>query len=326
MPLALEQAAAYCILASISWAEYLRRYQSDRTQILARGTPPDHPVPVIVTWQLTLKHLDESTLAAGQLLRLLAFVAPAPIPRDLPLHQVRSLPRGLRRAAVDPLAVDAAIAAVLAHSLLTPSDPGNEGIPGEGLMLHQLVQTVIQEHIRFTAMPSTPTTVVDQLAELLPRRATSWSTRRWVVSAIDLLLAATPPDPHGDHRAWPRYAMLLPHVLALLERAKQWELASPALAALQHAYGDYLEARRQDRLAIDLLEQALTGRIRLLGPRHPRHSGHHGDPRVCPVPRPKSARLRPRPDREGCCRLPQPLRRGPPRHSQSHECSRCSDV
>ncbi|MFI6816077.1 FxSxx-COOH system tetratricopeptide repeat protein [Nonomuraea sp. NPDC050328] len=267
LPLALEQAGAYCAVNGLSWRSFLERYRADLAGILGARGPSGHPLPLTVTWRMTLREIDRRNPAAGQLLRLMAFLGPAPIPRELVTRAVSSLPRALRRAnaGTNLQTADEMIAAVTTRSLARWStDPSDHDEPR--LVMHQLLQAVIREEIR---LPSTaPPNAATALATLLPRRGGRWPSARWISCAVDLLRAATPDDAR-DHRAQGRFLTLLPHALTVLAHAERLEILSSPLADLQHAYGDYLDLRRQDATARALLEGAFAYRSRRLGTSHP---------------------------------------------------------
>ncbi|MGI9023614.1 MAG: FxSxx-COOH system tetratricopeptide repeat protein, partial [Acidimicrobiales bacterium] len=73
------------------------------------------------------------------------------------------------------------------------------------------------------------------------------------------------PNPPNDHRSWPRWARLLPHVLAAVEHAS----ATAELANLMNAAGIYLGSRAQLRPAAEVLKRALQIFEAAYGPDHP---------------------------------------------------------
>jgi hypothetical protein len=83
LPLALEQAAAYCEQTSLGLAGYLDRYRRAYTRLLDKGAPGDYPASVGTTWRLNLDRIAATSPAAVQLLRVSAFLAPEAIPPDL---------------------------------------------------------------------------------------------------------------------------------------------------------------------------------------------------------------------------------------------------
>ena len=83
LPLALEQAAAYIQTTGTTLAGYLSRFQSRRADLLARGEAAGHPSDVAATLGLALSRLGDEAPAAAGLLRLLAWMAPEPVPLAL---------------------------------------------------------------------------------------------------------------------------------------------------------------------------------------------------------------------------------------------------
>src|SRR5262249_3432071 len=83
LPLALEQAAAYIQVTAGSLPGYLGPVRQHRDQLLARGEPTGYDKTVATTWSLALRRLQESTPSAAGLLRLLACLAPEPVPMTL---------------------------------------------------------------------------------------------------------------------------------------------------------------------------------------------------------------------------------------------------
>ncbi|MER7132629.1 FxSxx-COOH system tetratricopeptide repeat protein [Streptosporangium saharense] len=82
LPLAVEQAAAW--LAEAGPAEtFLAELETEVARVLSLKPPPDYPQPVAVTWNLSLRQLQESSPASIRLLQLCAFFAPEPISMQL---------------------------------------------------------------------------------------------------------------------------------------------------------------------------------------------------------------------------------------------------
>ena len=84
LPLALEQAAAYMQATGTTLARYLPLFRDRQADLLARGQAPGHPADVAATLGLALSRLTgEAPAAAVGLVRLLAFLAPEPVPLAL---------------------------------------------------------------------------------------------------------------------------------------------------------------------------------------------------------------------------------------------------
>ena len=297
LPLALEQAAAYVQATAGTLAGYLGLFRQRAADLLARGGAAGHPLSVAATLGVALARLDAEAPAAAGLLRLLACLAPEPVPLALLLSDA-DLAAVLdpRVAAVigpllgDPLAAGDAVAALRAYSLVTPA--------GDGMVqAHRLVQAITRDQ--------TPADLAG----------------RWRAAAAVLTEAAIPADPRLPG-TWPVYAALIPHAQAVLDltsaglrqtaRYVGYQGAYPVARDLfqqiaeahecAEAYGpghrDTLAARQQlatwtgdagdPARARDLLAELLPDMERVLGAEHPdtlraRHNlatltGRAGDP------------------------------------------------
>ena len=85
LPLALYQAGAYIEETGCGLAQYLKLYQQRRTTLLKRQSSvfADYPSTVGNTWSLSFKQIEQESLAAAELLRLCAYLAPDAIPEIL---------------------------------------------------------------------------------------------------------------------------------------------------------------------------------------------------------------------------------------------------
>ena len=83
MPLALEQAAAYMQATGTTLARYLPLFRARQADLLARGEALGHPADVAATLGLALSRLAVEAPSAAGLVRVLAFLAPEPVPLAL---------------------------------------------------------------------------------------------------------------------------------------------------------------------------------------------------------------------------------------------------
>jgi hypothetical protein len=191
LPLALEQAAAYMQATGTTMSTYLGLFRSRQADLLARGEAAGHREHVAATLGLALSMLAQDAPAAAGLARLLAFLAPEPVPLGLLLAtQDVKQQLGADAAGVlgpllgDPLAIGDAVAALRQYSLATPA--------GDGLVqVHRLAQVVTRGQL------------------------TAEQSAQWEQAAATLVEAAIPADgqPPG---AWMACALLLPHARAVL--------------------------------------------------------------------------------------------------------------
>jgi hypothetical protein len=192
LPLALEQAAAYVQATGATLAGYLLLFRARQADLLARGQVAGHPPDVAATLGLALSRLAGEAPAAAGLVRLLAFLAPEPVPLNLLLTGEQ--PAGVLSREVmaevgpllgDPVATGDAMTALRRYSLVTAA--------GDGLVLvHRLVQAITRAHL------------------------SAEEAERWKQAAAILVELAVPADPELP-AVWRACAVLLPHARAVLD-------------------------------------------------------------------------------------------------------------
>ena len=202
LPLALEQAAAYIQATGMTLARYLPLFRDRQADLLARGEAAGHPADVAATLGLAVSRLAGEDPAAAELLRLLTFLAPEPVPLTLLLasREVADQLAPAARAGVgsllgDLVAAGDAVAALRRYSLITPA--------GDGLVLvHRLVQAITRTHTS-------------------ANEATQWEQ-----AVAALVETAVPADPRLPG-TWPVCAALLPHARAVLDLTSSgiWRIA-----------------------------------------------------------------------------------------------------
>jgi hypothetical protein len=179
LPLALEQAAAYMQATGITLARYLPLFRARQADLLARGEAAGHPANVAATLGLALSRLTEQAPTAAGLMRLLAFLAPEPVPLAL-LHAGEKTAGLLGPEATvvgpllgDPVAAGDAIAALRRYSLVSPA--------GDDLVLvHRLVQAITR-------------------AQLSAKAADQWG--QTAAALVDAAIPANPRLPAACRRA-----------------------------------------------------------------------------------------------------------------------------
>ena len=234
LPLALEQAAAYIQATGTTLAEYLTLFGERRTDLLASGEVAGHPVDVAATLGLALSQLEAEAPAAAGLLRLLACLAPEPVPLALLLSDAQAagdlhphVAAVLEPLLADSVAVGNAVTALRRYSLVSPA--------GDGMVLvHRLVQAV---------------TISQVAADLVGG---------WRQAAATLVEAAIPEDTRLPG-TWPVCALLLPHAQATLAEASYGEAR----------LAEYLSATDNSLAAAELWRRIANAREQTLGPEHP---------------------------------------------------------
>ena len=202
LPLALEQAAAWLDRSQMPGPEYLELLRSRGADLYARGQVSDRSDTIATLWEISVGRITGENPAAVQLLGVCAWLAPEPIPLDLFTGHADLLPEPLSSAAADRLAFSDAIAVLVDYSLAkrTPA----------GLQLHRLVQATIRA--RDSSPDARPRTRHGKLPRWLRRGA--GPAMDLLAVALRVLRADAPAQIMGAPQAWPRWAVLLPHVLA----------------------------------------------------------------------------------------------------------------
>ncbi|MFK0153966.1 FxSxx-COOH system tetratricopeptide repeat protein, partial [Streptomyces sp. NPDC090493] len=245
LPLALQQAGAYLAQTRTGATNYLAQLRADPAGVLAATAPGDpHQRTIAQLWSVTLDAVQAQDRHAVELLQILSYCAPDPLPRRI-----------LATALPTMREVDQALGVLAAYSMITLAD--------STVAVHRLVQTVVRSTTP-TAMP------IPQLRRMLRllRRSRPASEPHPCASAVDLLYAAMPPGPPGEVQSWPAWQELLPHTQTVYTHYASAD--TPAnLATLLGQAAFYLMARGQAALALPLEERALAVTKTALGPDHP---------------------------------------------------------
>ena len=216
LPLAVAQAAGFMAETGMPAAEYLRLLQTRAGRLLDQAVPGAYPRSLAAATQITAANLAQEDQAAAELANLCAFLAPEPIPEELFTGAASELPRDLAARAADPLAWRQTLAVLSRHSLIRADH--------RGLQMHRLIQLILRDR-------------------LTPQRAAA--TRMHIEA---MLTCGTPPVSANNPASWPRWAELMPHVLA----ADLATTTSPGLRWLACNACWYLLARRDTRTGLDL--------------------------------------------------------------------------
>jgi CheY-like chemotaxis protein len=182
LPLAVAQAAAFMAETSTSADGYLELLRTQAGKLLDQAAPGSpYPRSLASATRLAADRLEAEDPAAAQLASLCAFLAPEPIPEYLFTGASGALPGELAARAGDPLGWRQTLGRLTRQSL--------SRIDQRGLVMHRLTQAILRD--RLTA---------EQAA-----------AARACTEAI--LIAANPRD-QANPVTWPRWAQLMPHLLA----------------------------------------------------------------------------------------------------------------
>lgn len=238
LPLALDQAGAYVEETRCGLSQYLNLYGTRRKELLTRRGrfPIDHPDSVAATWSLSFQQMEQESIAAADLLYLLAFLDPEAIPEEIITLGAAELGPSLGTVASDPLQVDIIIELLLRYSLV-------RRIPEvQSLSIHRLVQAVLRDSM-------------DQETQRV------WAER--TIRAVNCAFL------DASLNTWERSQRYLPHVQLCAAYTEEYALTFPEAARLFNEAASYLVVHARYYQAELLLLRAMVVRRKKLGDNHP---------------------------------------------------------
>ncbi|MBL7261349.1 FxSxx-COOH system tetratricopeptide repeat protein [Paractinoplanes lichenicola] len=177
LPLALRQAAGLTAETGMSVDEYLNELAANPAELLGEGPTGRYPQSLAAVVTASMRHLSGQDEAAGQLMRLVAVLAPEPVLLSwLTGTPDGTLPQPLATVVASTIARRRMLGRIAAYGLAR--------VDTDTLQVHRLTQAVIA-----------PT-------------ATSLETEH-----ADRLLTVAAPGDERDPHLWPGWAALLPHLL-----------------------------------------------------------------------------------------------------------------
>jgi tetratricopeptide (TPR) repeat protein len=253
LPLAHEQAAAYCDRLGISLSEYLKRFNDTPVSLLDDSVhaPIDHNNRMTVARSFTLG-IDEAKSkhpGAEPLIVYASLMAPEPIPIFLFAEARAKFDEPFASALADD-GLDEAIAALRSFALIkreTIVDERNQTISTDTLRLHRLVGEIASARRELPIQNAIRRTLVSVLAEVYPR------------------------DVFDDPSTWPRARRLHEHARFLVTsetlpldgiEGPTSELLNRLASFRQASHAEYSDAK-------SLYERALSIRERAFGREHP---------------------------------------------------------
>jgi hypothetical protein len=215
LPLAIAQAAGYLTETGMTASRYLELLATRAGQILALATPVTYAQSLAAATQLSADKLAGDDPAAAELASLCAFLAPEPIPEEIFTSAAAELPAALETQVADPLAWPQVLAHLTRQALAR--------VDQRGLVMHRLTQAILRDRL--------------SAEEAIRAR-----------ERTEAILAASDPGPPQDPATWPKWARLMPHLLATDLIAT----GNPRLRRLVCTASEYLVARGDARASHDL--------------------------------------------------------------------------
>ncbi|GAA4732721.1 hypothetical protein Prum_098320 [Phytohabitans rumicis] len=215
LPLALAQAVGYMDETRMPVRDYLAEMSGHARDVMGQNRAPGYPVSLAAAIEISVTRLETEDPAGVALLRMCAHLAPEPVPLTW------FTPTAIDD---DPLAAVVAAPMAFRRTLSRLARLGLLRLTEETIQLHRLTQAVLRD----LGTPQQNTATRQQAEDL-------------VASVAD--------DNGTDPPTWPRWAVLLPHLLALDPADR-----GPVLRDAAHNAVWYLISRAEYRTALPLAE------------------------------------------------------------------------
>ncbi|MET0426566.1 MAG: FxSxx-COOH system tetratricopeptide repeat protein, partial [Actinoplanes sp.] len=239
LPVAMEQSAGLLADTGLTVDTYLGLVADRAAEVLGQPGGGVHAASAAAPWLVAFDRLESDEPAALQLLTLLAWLAPEPVPRSLLTTGVPVLPEPLAAAVGDPLRL-ASLTRLLRRRGLIRVDP-------DSLQLHRVPGAVLRHRSR---------------ADLVERGG-------WPETVVEVLRDALPDNPWDNPDSWPDWRRLLPHLVAATDPARPLDEGSPRALALIRSAAIYLYSRGDPVGALPLVDRVYRAELAALGADHP---------------------------------------------------------
>jgi tetratricopeptide (TPR) repeat protein len=249
LPLAHEQAAAYCEHLDVDFTNYLERFSKESIPRLddADFASADYRngLTVAKTFQLAIDEAEKIAPLAKTFICCAALLGPDPIPIILFSKPWKQYPAVFRRTLAVGDAIDRIIAALRKFSLVDREElytHHDAVFKTPAIRLHPLVRIVAAERLDVKLRASLQLSLVAAIASVYPK------------------------DCFHNPRSWPRCAQLTPHLMSLRQASS--DSMNSTWADLLTRAGSYFRLRASYAQAKPLLESALAIREKTCGPEH----------------------------------------------------------
>jgi tetratricopeptide (TPR) repeat protein len=240
LPLAVEQAGSLLADTGLTVDRYLRLLAERARDVLDHDPGGAYPRSLAASWAVAFDRLAADDPTALDLLTVVAWCGPEPVPLSLLTDHPDALSERLRPLATDPL--------VLARCTGVVHRRGMATVSPHGIQLHRIPAALLRARSQgseVTVAAVWPTTVVRLLAETAPGNVRN--------------------DPVG----WPLWRRLLPHVLAAAGRDDALDAVPAEATGLLDLAAGYLLGSGEVQAAVAVYERAYDVRRDKFGDDHP---------------------------------------------------------
>jgi hypothetical protein len=240
LPLAVEQAGSLLADTGMTADKYLRLLAERAQDVLDHDPGGVYPQSVAASWAVAFDRLAADDPTALDLLTVLAWCGPEPVPLNLLTEHPDALPDQLRPIAEGPL--------VLARCTAILHRRGMAAVLAHDIQLHRIPAALLRAR---------------------SGEADAGADAGWAATVVRLLHRTVPGRVRSDPGGWPLWRRLLPHVLAAANHdAAIRAVPAESTRLLDHA-ATFLLTRGEPRAALGPYERAYEVRCDRLGDDHP---------------------------------------------------------
>jgi hypothetical protein len=243
LPLAVEQAGSLLADTGVAVDTYLRLLAERAQDVLSHDAGGAYSQSVAASWAVAFDRLALDDPTALDLLTVVAWCGPEPVPLTLLTEHPDALPDQLRPIAPDPL--------VLARCTAILSRQGMATVSPHAVQLHRIPAALLRARSHGA-----------DVTAAAGRAAT----------VVRLLEKAAPANVRMDSGGWPLWRQLLPHVLAAAGRDGALEAVPVEATRLLDRAATYLLIRGEPQAALASFERAFDVRREKFGDDHPARS------------------------------------------------------
>jgi tetratricopeptide (TPR) repeat protein len=240
LPLAVEQAGSLLADTGLTVDKYLRLLAERARDVLDHDPGGAYPRSLAASWAVAFDRLADDDPTALDLLTVVAWCGPEPVPLTLLTDHPDALSERLRPIATDPL--------VLARCTAILHRRGMATVSPHGIQLHRIPAALLRAG---------------------SQAANGAAAAGWAATVVRLLEKAAPGNVRTDPGGLPPWKRLLPHVLAAAGRDVALDTVPAEATELLGRAASYLLGRGQVQAAVAPYERAYEVRRDKFGDDHP---------------------------------------------------------
>ena len=221
LPLAVEQAGSLLADTGMAVDKYLRLLAERAQDVLDHDPGGAYPQSVAASWAVAFDRLAADDPTALDLLTVVAWCGPEPVPLTLLTDHPDALPDQLQPIATDPL--------VLARCTAILHRRGMATVSPHGIQLHRIPAALLRAR---------------------SQGSDGTAAAGWAATVVRLLDQTAPGNVRIDPGGWPLWRQLLPHVLAAAGREAALDAVPVDATRLLDRAATYLLTRGEPQAAV----------------------------------------------------------------------------